>query len=320
MYNPTTRLLTLLDLLQMAPQVPGPELAAQLGVDVRTVRHYVTILQDAGIPIVSTTGRTGGYALRPGFKLPPLMFSDDEASAVTLGLLLVQHAGVAGSTVAATTALGKVERVLPMVLRERVQALHSVLVLDLAPAEIMVERAVLGMLTKATQQSQQVQLRYTTREHVSERVVDPYAVVYHQARWYVVGYCHLRQAIRSFRLDRIVQALPLESKFARPANFNGRTYLLEAFATGPDVWDVDVTLRMDMNDARQRVPAKFACLEAQDTGVRFRTSIGDLDWMARFLINLRCPFTIHAPQELRDTLHRLATDLLKVASADLVNA
>ena len=66
MYTPATRLLTLLELLQAAPQVSGPELATQLGVDVRTVRHYITILQNTGIPIVSTTGRTGGYALRPG--------------------------------------------------------------------------------------------------------------------------------------------------------------------------------------------------------------------------------------------------------------
>jgi predicted DNA-binding transcriptional regulator YafY len=316
MYNPTTRLLTLLELLQMAPQVPGPELAAQLGVDVRTVRHYVMILQDAGIPIVSTTGRTGGYALRPGFKLPPLMFSDDEASAVTLGLLLVQHAGLAGTTVAATTALGKVERVLPTVLRERVQALQSVLVLDLSSTEMKVHRDVLSVLTMAAQHCQQVQLRYTTRELVSERVLDPYSVVYHRARWYVVGYCHLRQTIRSFRLDRIVQALLLESTFVRPAHFNRRTQLLEAFGSNPDVWHVDVTLTMHMDEVRQRVPAALARLEDQGTGVRFRASITDLDWMARFLISLGCPFIIHAPRALRDALHSLATDLLKIARTD----
>jgi predicted DNA-binding transcriptional regulator YafY len=71
---------------------------------------------------------------------------------------------------------------------------------------------------------------------------------------------------------------------------------------------------MHIDDARQHVPATLARLEAEGTGVRFRTSNNDLDWMARFLINLGCPFTIHAPTALRDTLHRLATDLLDIAS------
>lgn len=310
MYNPTTRLLTLLELLQTAPQVSGPQLAAQLGVDVRTVRHYVTILQDAGIPIASTTGRTGGYTLRPGFKLPPLMFSDDEASAVTLGLLLVQHVGLASSSVAATTALGKVQRVLPTALRERVAALQSVLVLDLAPAEVLIEQAVLGVLTTAAQECRQVQVRYVTAEQVTERIYDPYTVVYHGARWYVVGYCHLRQAMRNFRLDRIAQALLLDSTFSRPEHFDGRASLIAAFAAIPDLWNVDVGLELHVDDARQRVPTTLARLEAHGTTTRLYASTGDLDWMARFLINLSCPFTIHAPATLGDVVHQIALDLL----------
>lgn len=272
MYNPTTRLLSLLELLQMAPHVAGPELAAQLGVDVRTVRHYVTILQDAGIPIVSTTGRTGGYALRPGFKLPPLMFSDDEASAVTLGLLLVQHAGLAGSMVAATTALGKVERVLPTSVRERVQAFQSVLVLDLAPDEQRVAQTLLRVLSTAAQQNQQVQIQYATSGQVSERVLDPYTVLYHRSRWYVIGYCHLRQAIRSFRLDRIGQALVLERRFIRPANLSGRASLADLLNSGPALWDVDVLIMLALDEARQHIPPALARLEPQGPSTRMQAA------------------------------------------------
>ena len=133
-------------------------------------------------------------------------------------------------------------------------------------------------------------------------------------RWYVIGYCHLRQAIRSFRLDRIVQALLLDSTFERPDRFDGLAYLGEATTTIPNLWKVDVTLEMPFDDAQQQIPSTLARIEAEGAGVRFRTSIGDLDWMARFLVNLGCPFIIHAPVELRDTLRCLAIDLLRIAN------
>ncbi len=91
MYHPTTRVLTVLELLQSRQQLSGAELASRLEVDRRTVRRYVTMLQDLGIPVEGERGRHGGYRLRPGFKLPPLMFTEDEALALTLGLLVYCH-------------------------------------------------------------------------------------------------------------------------------------------------------------------------------------------------------------------------------------
>ena len=88
MYHPTTRVLTILELLQAHQQLSGPELARRLEVSTRSVRQYITQLQDLGIPIEASYGCHGGYRLRPGFKLPPLMFNEDEAVALTLGLLL----------------------------------------------------------------------------------------------------------------------------------------------------------------------------------------------------------------------------------------
>lgn len=94
MYNPTTRLLTILELLQLYPVLSGVELAQRLEVDGRTVRRYVTMLQDMGIPVEAVRGRDGGYRLRPGFKLPPMMFTQHEALALALGLLLARRLGL----------------------------------------------------------------------------------------------------------------------------------------------------------------------------------------------------------------------------------
>src|SRR5262245_22239227 len=139
MNHPTTRVLAVLELLQARGRVSGAELAARLEVDRRTVRRYITMLQDLGIPVASERGRYGTYRLRPGYKLPPLLFNEDEALALTLGLLAVRRLGLdatAGGAPAAEGALAKLDRVLPQTLRERLRAVQDVLALSLpAPAQ-----------------------------------------------------------------------------------------------------------------------------------------------------------------------------------------
>src|SRR6266566_4808550 len=113
MYQPTTRLRTVLELLQARPSLSGAELARRLEVDGRTVRRYVMMLQDVGIPVEATHGRNGGYRLRPGFKLPPLLFTEEEATAIMLGLLASSWLEIGQSSLAIEGALAKVSRVLP---------------------------------------------------------------------------------------------------------------------------------------------------------------------------------------------------------------
>src|SRR5216684_1717243 len=127
MYHPTTRVLTVLELLQSHQRLSGPELAARLEVNIRTVRHYIMMLQDLGIPIKAERGRYGAYRLLPGFKLPPLMFNEDEALALTLGLLTARRLGLTAAAPAVAGALAKIERVLPSALRKRVQAVQETL-------------------------------------------------------------------------------------------------------------------------------------------------------------------------------------------------
>src|ERR1044072_896384 len=86
MASPTSRLLELLELLQTRPLTTGREIADRLGIDARTARRYVTVLQELGIPVEGQRGVGGGYRIRPGYRLPPLMLTDDEAVAVALGV------------------------------------------------------------------------------------------------------------------------------------------------------------------------------------------------------------------------------------------
>src|SRR6266481_2720123 len=90
-YRPTARVLTVLELLQSHGRLTGAELARRLEVDIRTVRNYVQTLTDLGIPVEAERGRYGAYHLRAGYKLPPLIFTEDEALALTLSLLVARE-------------------------------------------------------------------------------------------------------------------------------------------------------------------------------------------------------------------------------------
>src|SRR5262245_31853924 len=204
MYNPTSRVLTVLELLQSKPSISGPELAARLEIDVRNVRRYIAILQDAGIPIEATIGRHGGYRLRPGFKLPPLLFTDEEATAIVLSLLGSSWLEIGQSSIAVEGALAKVLRVLPLRVRERLSAVSSHLILSPHEQDARPDARLLIDLSDAIQQRQRITIDYRSQQDaVTQRIVEPYGLAGWWGRWYLVGYCCLRQGYRLFRLDRM---------------------------------------------------------------------------------------------------------------------
>jgi predicted DNA-binding transcriptional regulator YafY len=314
MYQPTTRVLAVLELLQSRGRLSGPELSERLEVDLRTVRRYVTMLQDLGIPVEGERGRYGGYRLRPGYKLPPLMFSDDEALAVTLGLLAARRLGLAATAPAVEGALAKVERVLPPALRGRVAAVQATLVTDLTPSRETPASATVLTLSEATHRSRRVWMRYgDARGEETEREFDPYGLAYVTGRWYAAGHCHLRDALRSFRLDRIREVKPRQATFVRPDDFDPLEFIQATLAQTPGLWPVEVVLRTNIEEARRRVPPTEAALEAVPDGVLLRSQVEDLDRTARLLVGIGCPFVVRQPPELRDELRRLAKKLVATA-------
>lgn len=314
MYHPTTRVLTVLELLQSHHRLTGPELAARLEVNARTARRYITMLQDMGIPIEAERGRYGAYRLRPGFKLPPLMFSDEEALAVTLGLLAARRLGLAVAAPAVEGALAKIERVLPPALRERLQAVQAALVLDLARSEAAPSSSIVVELSSAAQAGRRVWMRYTNdRGETSERDLDPYGIVFRQGRWYAVGYCHLREALRMFRLDRVSALQVRDERFTRPEGFDAAAFVVQSLASIPNTWEVEVLLRAPIEEARRRISPVFGTLEACDEGVLLRAHGDHLSWMARELVATGLSLRVLRPEALRDELRRLAQQVLEMA-------
>jgi predicted DNA-binding transcriptional regulator YafY len=313
-YHPTTRVLTVLELLQTRAQLSGTELAERLEVDPRTVRRYVQTLQELGVPVESETGRYGGYRLRPGYKLPPMMFTEEEALALILGLLLSRRVGVFSSPQAIEGALAKLDRVLPDHLRGRVQAVQGALAFTMLRAIQQVSNP--GMLltfTSAAQDSRPVWLRYRSGDEQTERVVDPYGVVHHRGRWYVVGWCHLRNDVRMFRLDRVQGLEPRQGEFMKPLDFDCASFVLESLATITWGWPIEVLLELPLAEAQRRIAPDFGTLEVAPSGVLLRTQADALDYIARFLVQLDCPFRVLHPPELRQAVAQLGRQISRYA-------
>lgn len=314
MYFPTTRVLTVLELLQSHHQLSGPELAARLEVNTRTVRRYITMLQDLGIPVEAGRGRYGTYRLRPGFKLPPLMFTDEEAQALTLGLLAARKLGLATAAPAVEGALAKIERVLPEQLRTKVQAIYETLIFDAQPPDTTPAGEVIGTLCTAAQQGKRVWLEYQSwRSETTHRKVDLYGLVYRHGFWYAVGYCHLRQDLRVFRMDRISSAGISEETYTRPLDFDSLAYVANSIAMTPAPWLIDVLLKTTLEEAQKMVPPALATLEQTPDGIVLRSYVTHLDWIAHFLAGLDCPLVIRQPIELYDALQKLAEKIIFLA-------
>lgn len=313
MYHPTTRVLTVLELLQARPGISGAAIAAQLEVDRRTVRRYIMMLQDLGIPIETSRGPHGGYRLRPGFKLPPLMLADDEALAVTLSLIAAERQGLSIDPLANAGALAKIERVLPEALRERLQAVRDVVTFHTGARMPRPDGATLVLLSLAAQRGERALLRYQSGGAETERRVDPYGLVFHWERWYLAAWCHLRQGRRVFRLDRVRSVELLGEPFERPAGFDCLTFVLESLAMVPWGWEVEVLLETSLEAVQRWVPAGSVRLEETAEGVVLRGQYDRLEWLALQLLLLGCPLVVRRPPELRVALRSVAERAVALA-------
>jgi predicted DNA-binding transcriptional regulator YafY len=317
-YYPTTRVLTVLELLQSHRTMTGSEIASRLEIDVRTARRYIAMLEELGIPVTADRGRQGGYRLMPSFKLPPLMLTEDEALALTLGLLAARRLGLAAHAPGVEGALAKVERVLPERVRDRVRAVEQTLVWDIGERrDDAPDSAVILTLSAAARERRQTLLRYRRADgDESERVFDPYGLACQRGRWYATGYCHMRADLRLFRLDRVIGVEELDERFERPDGFDVLATVLKALGSVPKEIPVEIALDTTLQVARYHVSARVATLEEiPDGGVLLRGYTHDVDWMARLLASIGCAFEIRNPSELRDALRRHAEQITRWADA-----
>jgi predicted DNA-binding transcriptional regulator YafY len=304
------RVLALLEALQAAPSISGPELARRLCIDVRTVRRDIVSLQELGIPVAAERGPGGGYRLLPGYRMPPLMLTAGEATAVALGLIAARRDGLdAGG------ALAKISRVLPADVRLRVEALEQTLRFtgrahDPTPpaGETML------LLADAARRGRRVHARYTSADGAeSERELSPLGIVAHSGRWYVPAHDHGRGELRALRADRF-GAVRLGGRGAPPpAGFDSIEFVSRTLARVPWAHAVEVLLHAPVEHAARRFPPTLAELEPAGEHTLLRMRADSLDWVAGLLAGAGCAFTVRRPDELRASVRALADRLAAAA-------
>lgn len=326
MSRPTARVLTLLELLQSGGIRTVAELADRLDIDERTVRRYVDHLRDLDVPVESVRGRYGGYRLASGYRMPPLMLSDDEALAVLLGLIAGRRAGLMTATgTASETAAAKIRRVLPERLGRRLDAVLGALEFT-APADdpTAPETAVLLSIADAVRHRRPVSIRYTAADgRHSERTLHPYGLVAHSGRWYVTGGDPAIGQDRTLRLDRITGARTLPGMFEPPDGVDPAERVLTGLATTPYRHEVTLRIQGTAEQIRTRLPAGIAMIEEPPSGSsadpdiqpwsRVELRAERLDWVPAVLASLDLPFVIERPDELRDLVQAFADRLTQSA-------
>jgi predicted DNA-binding transcriptional regulator YafY len=314
MYSPTTRLLTVLELLQSRKQISGTEIAQRLEVDGRTVRRYIVMLQDMGIPVEAERGPYGSYQLQRGYKLPPLMFTDTEAIALTLGLIAMREFHFPVDVAAVEGALAKTERVMPEKLLWQARSLQEAITFNVTPTPALLQNDFVATLSSAIRERKQVFLRYQSwNGEVSERAFDAYGIVFNEGIWYTAGYCHLREDLRTFRMDRVVALEPLEESFERPENFDAVQHVIDSIISMPGSEQLEVLFKTTFEHARQVIPVFMGTLEAGDDGVMFRRSASQLEWIIPFLTSLDFPVIVLKPESVRERLRQMAARALEMA-------
>src|ERR1700736_5094935 len=203
MSHTSSRLLELLSLLQGGRDGPGEQLAERLEVSGRTIRRDIERLRQLGYPVESLTGPAGGYRLRAGSAMPPLLLDDEEAIAIAVGLRTAAGASVSGIEETAVRALVKLEQVMPAHLRRRVGALGSA-TFTLPVAGPTVDPQQLTVIAAACRDSECLRFGYRRRDGTaSRRDVEPHSLINHGRRWYLVAWDRGREDWRTFRIDRL---------------------------------------------------------------------------------------------------------------------
>jgi predicted DNA-binding transcriptional regulator YafY len=302
-----SRLLAFLELLQTRLVVDARGAAQELGVSERTIRRYAVALHDIGIPVDGQPGVGGGYRLRAGTRLPPLMLSDEEAAAVVYGLMIAEQRGLSG----AEGALAKIARVLPDRLSRRVERLRDRVSLSGEPDPAPVSSEMLLVVAEAVRRRRSLEIGYARGDGKrSTREIEPLGLVARRGRWYVPARDRRTNEVRTFRADRLARATIGDPAAPPDPDFDPAEHVVQMLARLPRAWEIEVHLDAPVREIAARVPATVAELTSEGSGTRLELRADALEWVAGVLAGLGADFQVIRPDELREHVAALASKLM----------
>lgn len=220
-------MLAILWMLNAKEKITAKEIAQKLEIHIRTVYRYIDALSASGVPIVSDAGHHGGYYLLNQYKKAPLLFDMDEKKALLHAAVFAKEAGYPYPK-----DLDRATAKLKMYSKQEQENIleHHLLgfgVINRAKQTVI--QPLLSQLEQALGQELSVEIVYRSKskEQSTKRCIDPYGILYWNNKWYVVAFCHVRQEVRSFRVDRISQMKVTQRNFERPKDFLARDFFLK---------------------------------------------------------------------------------------------
>ncbi|PXY22530.1 helix-turn-helix transcriptional regulator [Prauserella muralis] len=305
MANTSARMLRLLSLLQTHRYWPGSELAQRLEVSDRTLRRDIDRLRDLGYPVDASRGVAGGYQLRSGAAMPPLLVDDEEAVAIAVGLRSAASGGIDGIEETSVRALSKVVQVMPPRLRRRLDALQTYTVPAPLGGGPTVDATALTVLAQACRDDERLRFAYTARDgQESSRLVEPHRLVSLGRRWYLVAWDAERHGWRTFRVDRLRDPVPTGARFRQrelPAP-DAAAFVREQLAAVPTQYRVEVEIQAPAATV-ERVVSHWGTVRPRgEQACRLQMNVDSFEWPALVLTAVGADFTVLAPAELRDYL------------------
>jgi predicted DNA-binding transcriptional regulator YafY len=302
----SARMLRLLSLLQTHRYWPGSELSARLEVSPRTLRRDIDRLRELGYAVDAVRGVAGGYQLRAGGSLPPLLLEDEEAVAIAVGLQSAASGAIAGMEDSSVQALTKVIGLMPPRLRRQMDAIRSQT--DNLPwrGGPELDPTLLTTLAQACRDSEPVKFGYTARgSERSDRWVEPHRLVTLGRRWYLVAYDRDRQDWRSFRVDRIGDVRTTGQRF-RPRDLpadDALTFVQAGIKQMPQRYAVRVRVDAPVGRVAAAV-GHWGTASGTDGDCLLEMNLDSLDWPVVVLLGLDADFHVEGPPELAELLVR----------------
>lgn len=317
MANTSGRMLRLLSLLQTHRYWPGTELSERLEVSARTLRRDIDRLRDLGYQVDAVRGVAGGYQLRAGGSLPPLLLEDEEAVAIAVGLRTSAAGAVQGMEEASIQALTKVLSLMPSRLRRQMDALQS----QTVPAPMRgptIDARTLTTLAQGCRDDEVVDFAYTARgADETHRHVEPHRLVSLGRRWYLVAYDRDRRDWRSFRVDRIREAELTGARY-RPRELpaeDALEFVKSGIASRPMRYAVRVRFEVEP-EVVSRMVGGWAQVEPVPGGSVMSMNADHLDWPLMLLAGVDAPFTIEEPAALVELAARTAARLARSSGGE----
>lgn len=318
------RTLELLSLLQGRRHWNGDDLAVRLEVSPRTLRRDVARLQELGYPVQTSRGTGGGYRLSSGAALPPLVLTEDEAAAATLGLTEVAARPALAES--AVSALAKIVQVMPTRIRRRVDALRAITASRQATAADALDLMHLTTLSMACRDGEVATFAYRSREgDETNRTVEPHQLAVVDQRFYLVAFDRTRADWRTFRVDRITSTSGTGSHFApRQLPYDDVVvYLRDQFKEIRRAFVVRARVEASAEDVSAVVGEYAKATPIGRDACEVEVPTDDLEWAVFALGGLGAPFRVEGPpaavDHFRGWAERLAGAVSDLSRATLVH-